>query len=541
MTIYINDGRYQDRDSINIFNFEVDDLRDISTQFINFLRRDKYLNKSEKQNSFILWHIAMRKGGKTGLTFIELNQLLKSNPERFIQFYKVPELMVDIIYQKLQEFDQNLCEEYKGRFECINKIRKIRQNGIVVIDEGLIGANAKEALKVGMRNLGKYLSKSRHSNNIIIINSVNLNILSEFRDMIDIAIYKRVGSKFIMNNERRDPILDKLAPYLTRLRPQEGFLFSDYWDFEKIGVFTIELDDYCPWFDDDISRYHQHTSADVAFEEEKKLKSALDKIAKQIISEVGDTFQGRGKKYDFEVWFQRNHEALAYDYQTHINDIYKRYVYFLKYADNMNSDMVYEEEEEITIAYEEQEQFHEFCERNILQMHDAEYSREEMENIATVAKGLARGDSYRDIDSNYPNIGYHFIRTIAKWLRSEANQKYGLGYLFERWMAFNLGVPEGEIEDLIGGYSSTPDLVWKNKIWTFKFRISRNEKSYKFRQSIDFAPEYSLAKKKGKCYYLAFMDPKWSLKVDMKEIDPINDPEEVIVKAPEKKGPMLKM
>lgn len=537
MGIYLNENDYEEQHAITTFNFEVSQLRDITSQFINFLQSDK----NRKQNSFIMWHIAMRKGGKTGLTFIELNQILKDNPKRFVQFYKVPDLLVDTVYEKLKEYDKNLYEEYKGRFECINKIRKIRQNGIVVIDEGLIGANAKEALKVGMRNLGKYLSKSRHPNNIVIINSVNLNILSEFRDMIDIAIYKRVGSKFIMNNERRDPILDKLASYLTRLHPQHGFLFSDYWDFEKIGGIDIELDDYCPWFDDDISRYHQHTSPDVAFDEEKRLNTKLDKIAKQVIDEVGDTFQGRGKKYDFEVWFERNHEALAYDYQTHVNDIYKRYCYFLKYGGDMNSDIVYEEEKETEIDYEKQESFHKFCERNILQMKDSEYSREEMENIATVAKGLARGDSYRDIDSNYPNIGYHFIRTTAKWLRSQANQQYGLGFLFERWMAFNLGVPEDKIEDAVGGHSSTPDLVWDDKIWTFKFRISKNEKSYKFRQSLDFAPEYKLAKKKGKRYYLAFMDPKWSLKVDMKEIDPINDPEEIVVKAPEKQVKMLKM
>jgi hypothetical protein len=537
MTIYINDGRYQDRDSINIFNFEVDDLRDISTQYINFLRRDK----REKQNSFILWHIAMRKGGKTGLTFIELNQLLKNNPKRFVQFYKVPDLMVDIIYQKLQKYDQDLYEEYKGRFECIDKIRKIRQNGIVVIDEGLIGANAKEALKVGMRNLGKYLSKSRHPNNIVIINSVNLNILSEFRDMIDIAIYKRVGSKFIMNNERRDPILDKLAPYLTRLRPQEGFLFSDYWDFEKIGVFTIELDDYCPWFDDDISRYHQHTSADVAFDEEKKLNATLDRIAKQIVDEIGKEFDRRGGKYDFEVWFQRNHEALAYDYQTHINDIYKRYTYFLNYDDGLDSTPLYEEKEPIKIEFKEQESFSEFCRRNILRIRDPEYSREEMEMISKVAEGLTRGDSYRTIDDNHPEIGYHFVQKAAEWLRSKANHQYGLGYLFEKWMAFKLGVPEGEIDDKVGGSQDGPDLVWDDTIWTLKFRISKQEKTFTFRQSLDFRPEYNLAKRKGKTYFLGFMDPKWSLKVQTREIDPVNDPEEIEVKAPEKQVKMLKM
>jgi hypothetical protein len=552
MTIYINQHDFhgkKSRKKITPGNFEIDRLPIISKDLIQFLRKDK----KKRQNSFIQWNIAMRRGGKTGLTFMEINQLLPGNPKRFIQFFKVPELITKIIYEKLREYDQKhhtaLFDEYHGRFECIDKIRKIKQNAIVIIDEGLIGANAKEALKIGMRNLGKYLSKSRHPNNIILINSVNLNILSEFRDMIDISIYKRVGSKFIFNNAGRDPILDMLESKLnekglslSRLRPQQGFLFSDYWGFEVIGAFHLDLNDYCPWFHDDISRYHQHTNPDVAFDEEQKRLDELDKLAKQIIDEVGEIFSKRGGKNDFEVWLERNHPGIAYDYKADISKLYKRYCYFLKYSSSNESDILYEEEQEQSkIDFKEQESFADFCLRNISKITDPQYSPQEVDQIAKVAHGLARGDSYRDIDANYPNIGYHFVRTTAKWLRSQANTVYGLGYLFERWMAYNLGVPEGKIEEVVGSTTNGPDLIWDNKIWTFKFRISKNEKSFIFRQSLDFTPEYNLAKKKGRHYYLAFMDPKWSLKVDVQEIDPINDPEEIKVEAPSESLPKLVM
>ncbi|KKM83477.1 hypothetical protein LCGC14_1309050 [marine sediment metagenome] len=59
-------------------------------------------------------------------------------------------------------------------------------------------------------------------------------------------------------------------------------------------------------------------------------------------------------------------------------------------------------------------------------------------------------------------------------------------------------------------------------------------KRLKFSQSNDLTPEYLEAKKRGQNYFLIFMNTKWSQKLIIKEIDPFNDPDEIIVSKPQK-------
>ena len=120
-------------------------------------------------------------------------------------------------------------------------------------------------------------------------------------------------------------------------------------------------------------------------------------------------------------------------------------------------------------------------------------------------------------------------------LRNEGNLQEGLGYLFEKWYANILGVPEDRIEEIVGGANKNkPDLIWEGKIYSIKLRVDIKNKRLKFSQSNDLSPEYLEAKKRDQNYFLIFMNTKWSQKLIIKEIDPFNDPDEIIVSKPQK-------
>lgn len=502
-----------------------EDFENISNKFISFLESDK----TKSKNAFIIWHLAGKGWGKTAYTFIEINYLLK-NPNRCVQFWRTPNSLIERI--------QDRCpQEYIGRFECIDKLRDLKYNSVFVIDEGLLGANGKEALKREMRGLIKTLSTSRHRNNIIIINSVSLGILLELKSQIDIVVYKHLSKSFIRENKYRNEFLSEFENKIIKLKEPEGFIESSYkrFDLKDTCKLNLNLKEHCSWYHDSISRYQREASADITYDDDLKTRKTNIKLARKIVHEKGRKFKRKDGFDIFESWLYNTYPDIYIDNKSELRLIYKLYKYYCEFEEE-----IIPPEDPIEYSFKEKESFQEFCRRIIVQIKDKEFTEKEMEKISKVAFGLARGDSYRTIDDNNPDIEYHFIRKTSNWLRNEANTKYGLGYLFEKWFAYNLEVPEEEIEKL-GGNNHGPDLDYNNEIWTFKFRLSNREKSYKFRQSLDFTPEFNLAKKRGSTYKLGFMDPKWDLKVQIIKIDPFLDPEEIIVKKPSKPMKRLKI
>jgi len=152
--------------------------------------------------------------------------------------------------------------------------------------------------------------------------------------------------------------------------------------------------------------------------------------------------------------------------------------------------------------------------------------------VARIAESLAKGYSHDAIGANHKDIGSGIINTYSKWIRREAPIEIRLGFLFEKWFALSVGVPLERLEELLGSNEpNKPDLIWKDKIYSIKLRIEQRSKTMRFSQPIDFSPEYKEAIRKDCKYTLVFMNPAWELKIQLIELDPINDPDEVIVKS----------
>jgi len=184
----------------------------------------------------------------------------------------------------------------------------------------------------------------------------------------------------------------------------------------------------------------------------------------------------------------------------------------------------------LSIRYKDGQSFSDFVRKN---MSD--------EKVARVAMGLARGDSYNTIMSNNTDISYYFIQNTSDWLRNKANTKFGLGYLFEKWYALSIGVPKDKLDEVLGGTSDRPDLIWENIIYSIKFRIAQKVKTMTFTQSVSLGPAYREAKQRNTKYKLVFLNPVWGPKVQIIDIDPFKDSEEIKVKRPSTKRPLKKL
>jgi len=284
------------------------EFKDITEKWVKFLKSDRY----KKKNSFILWHLAGRDWGKTAEAFKEINLLLEKNRKRFVQILKAPPDFIKNI--------EEVCpEEYKGRFESLPKLRFLRKNAILVIDEGLLGANAKEALTKEMRRLSKFTSKSRHPNIIVIINSVNLGILGEFKDMIDITIYKHLGYQFFVRNRGKDKFIDQHEKLLSHLKEWEGIIISSYKKFNyERGKISLKYEDYCPWFNDNLSLNQQDTNPDADFEDEIQLSKEIERLAKMAVNELGYRLLKPLAERKLKGWLQAEHKELYYDFEKYI-------------------------------------------------------------------------------------------------------------------------------------------------------------------------------------------------------------------------------
>lgn len=292
-------------------------IRIITKRWVNFLKGDKRL----KKNSFIIWNIGNRGSGKTAEFFKIANVILEDNPKRIVQFWKA----TDSVIKKIND----VCPiEYVGRFENITKLRDIKANAILVLDEGLLGANAKEALKKEMRNFVKFLSKSRHYNIIVIVNSVSYNILLDFRSIVDILIYRRLPRFFIKQHMNKDIVLKEYGNKIIRLKDWEGILFSTYKRFEINGKITWKYEDYCPWFNDKISLYQESTSPDVVFDENKKQAEDNKEFVEWVIQQVKDKFIGKRGFQNFKMWLYTDHQDRYTDNEKHLKTIYDLYCYY---------------------------------------------------------------------------------------------------------------------------------------------------------------------------------------------------------------------
>lgn len=94
-----------------------------------------------------------------------------------------------------------------------------------------------------------------------------------------------------------------------------------------------------------------------------------------------------------------------------------------------------------------------------------------------------------------------------------------IGDVFEWWCAFVLGVPLERIPELCASDLHTPDLIWNNEIYSFKWRNNTTDKRLKWLDS-DVAPEWAEATRLGQSFHLVETNLGWGYAVRMVDVDP---------------------
>ena len=100
----------------------------------------------------------------------------------------------------------NSCPHFqlgKKYFDRIERLDEIEFNDIVIIDEGIISVNAKQALTKGMRDFDKFLAVLRHKRGCLFVLFQQFEVIKSLREMSDMTLYKSLPRKLIRKRKTR--------------------------------------------------------------------------------------------------------------------------------------------------------------------------------------------------------------------------------------------------------------------------------------------------------------------------------------------------
>jgi len=503
----------------------------ITKAFFQFL-----INEANNPESvFNLMILGMRRAGKTVIAFLILVYLM-IDKRRKICLYRQPKELFEVFAkftpwgigkqfkgekkgEKWEKYKKALEEDLKityfmnrifnnalpkFRFYEAHRLSEIQNNSIVYMDESLVSANAKEALKTEMRELGKSNSYWSHKRIILIMNAQDDGVIKDLRNKCEIKIYKRLTINFVERS--RDPFIQKNKEKIKVLSKKRGIIDSNLFHFTKRGYIEFDQKKELPWFCRELSMNLANASADALLEQMKQKQDELTPIVDKIIKDLGrkrmlksglnPLIQGYMLEEDHLEWYN--------NFKTSIPEIAARCKYrALKMKDDPKDD---EEEEGKEIIFEEGDSFGLFCLNNL-----------PTENrINEVFHLLVQGTTQRVIrDALVMSIG-----KISGIVKSMSEKE--IGYYFEDWFATTHG--GGEVAHNVQG---KPDYIDPDgNIYSLKYRYD-GSKCLSFYQKENLGPEYRAAKELGKTYFLGLYNPRWYNKLQLKEIDPERDDNKV--------------
>lgn len=292
-----------------------------TAEFIRFLK----VNNETADFSFILLTIGAGGSGKTAVAFMISHVLLEADPKRHVLLYQVPEGLIPAIHESLKA---NGLESWCSRFKRIEHLREVDVNAILIFDEGVLQANAKEALMKEMVDFEQDLSFSRHKRTIVLMNSVDDGILLAYRKKAHITIYKQLNKGFV-DNVRNDKFVKQYRTELTKLDVREAIVYSTYKYFNnKIGKLKMDLKLYCPWYNDKISRNMEGSTFSAQFSRYEGNAKLVEEYAKKAVDAFGkDLIKKARMKSILLGWMEETFPDKYFDLKRYIDSIYNRAVY----------------------------------------------------------------------------------------------------------------------------------------------------------------------------------------------------------------------
>lgn len=315
--------RYDYNDFVNWQDPEEMEVpRAITKEFIKFLKKFS----SWIQFGIVITIDGMKGAGKSTLGAILGYILIDACEHRTLKFWTSSDKLVPAHIKAAPKM-------YKNRIGRISKLADIQTWDVVVVDEGIITTDAKEALTIEKRDLGKGATILRHKSVIFIICSVRPSgVIAALREDADIRIYKKCNEQYIQRSPR--VFVKDNGWILKQLDIKQALLESDYKKFGAKGGIQLDASEYCPWildFDEEISLNMRGSS--LAIEEERALKRMIkiQTLARELLDKYGKRMLKSKADKLIKAWI-RNEKPKE--------------MYLLKYTPQIIEEIIYIFEEE---------------------------------------------------------------------------------------------------------------------------------------------------------------------------------------------------
>lgn len=391
-------------------------------------------NVDNPEHSMIIWIIGQRGSGKTTLEMAIANKLLE-DPKRSIALFQAPEMLLTAIKKEVPE-------QYKNRFRIVNRLYEVRNNDVIVVDEGLDLVNAKESLTVELRNLGKSLSYSRHKRIFLIICSVTKGVFKDLRDMADMKIYKKLTSHFVDSEKSSDSFVKNYRFDLPTLKIDQSLFISTYKYFDFEGGLIIGMDK-CPWYSDKISKNMMDESFDSDFRKQQKIQEYIDDLIEEAIDIFGRDLERTFSQRRVRGWLQREYTHIYSDIEKYVPKIIDQAVYIL-YKRRKE-----EEEDEEEIEQEIKVKMlnpiipkNDVCADFFRQFYKDNDPSDDGKLLQSVIYYCINGISQGQMARENPILSYNRVnRLVRKYNIGEnlSEQKLRLFVVYEEWIAYITG------------------------------------------------------------------------------------------------------
>jgi len=94
-----------------------------------------------------------------------------------------------------------------------------------------------------------------------------------------------------------------------------------------------------------------------------------------------------------------------------------------------------------------------------------------------------------------------------------------VGDAFEWWCAIQIGVPPEDVPRLCASDDNTPDLIWENEIYSFKWRNNATDRKLKWTRA-DTPSEWVAAEEQETPFHFVETNLGWGFNVRMIDVDP---------------------
>jgi hypothetical protein len=285
----------------------------------------------------IMWTIGTAGAGKSALMCILCNLfLIYGYEKRNIALYQAPEKL-------LIEIQKVVPVRLKDKFRIIETLSEVKPFDILCIDEGYLSADAKEALTKDSKNFIASITTLRHSSIFTIMNSLDNGILRGYRLKAQFRFYKLLPDGYI--DEVNDRFAKRHGDVITELEAKETIFQITHINFlrKKIrrGALTLPLKDYCPWYNDKISRSFEGEDFDALMRKLRKKKEKMEAIIQLLIDEFGaDLTKDKAEGFLFDEYIE-----IFKEFETDLKKIVKIAKYRMwreqkQHDDDFNSETI---------------------------------------------------------------------------------------------------------------------------------------------------------------------------------------------------------